>query len=538
MAAAFLVFCLIGAIAAVGVVGVTPAAASVDIGTSFRIYPSAVTQTETFVTRHPLDPDVLFASANTINLSTGFVSEGIYVSTDAGTTWAGNDTCTGAPITFHRGDPGIAIDAAGRFLLIRLGTIPGLYSHYSTDAGETWSSQRTVATDDQDRASLVSDDDPSSAHFGRSYAVWVRFAPPYPVLRAYTDNGGSTWSGLAQVNNPPQRCQGGEVSIGPGGSVNACWAGVISTSPFTEDYAGFARSTDGGATWTVDENAFDMNGIAGLFPSKANIRVNGLPRLDVDESGGPRNGWIYIVTSEKNLAPAGTDPDIVLHRSTNNGATWSAGVRVNQDAVNNGKFQYFPAVHVDGGGGVNVLYYDDRTTTADSASVFLSRSTNGGTTWIDYEVAGHHFRPVPIGGLGQGYQGDNIALTSLGDTLWPLWMDNSSGLYQVWACPIDISDPATAVEEATAPVTIDLGQNYPNPFNPRTTVEFRVERIGDVRLEVFNAAGRRIAVPIDGVLGAGPHHVTVDASGWPSGVYVYRLESGGSVAERKMVLLR
>ena len=53
-------------------------------GSNFRIYPSAITQTETFITRHPLDPSVLFASANTINLNTGFVSEGIYVSTNAG----------------------------------------------------------------------------------------------------------------------------------------------------------------------------------------------------------------------------------------------------------------------------------------------------------------------------------------------------------------------------------------------------------------------------------------------------------------------
>jgi Neuraminidase (sialidase) len=266
----------------------------------------------------------------------------------------------------------------------------------------------------------------------------VRFAPPYPVFFAYTDDGAANWSAPVAVNAPPQRCQGGEVAMGPAGSVNACWAGVIGVSPFTEDYAGFARSTNGGASWTVRENAFDMNGIAGVFATKSNIRVNGLPRLAVDRSGGSRRGWIYVVTTERNLAPAGTDPDIILHRSTDQGATWSAGIRVNQDAPNNGKYQYFPAVHVDDKGGVNVLYYDDRATTADSAGVFLSRSTDGGGTWTDVEVSDHHFRPSPIGGLGQGYQGDNIGLTSVGGTLWPVWMDNSSGIYQVWTCPLQV----------------------------------------------------------------------------------------------------
>jgi len=516
-----------------------PARAETRVGPSFRIHPSAVTQTETFLTRHPLNSSILFASANTINLATGFVSEGVYVSTNAGMSWSGSDTCNGTPITFHRGDPGIAIDKDGRFVLVRLGAFPpGVYAHFSTDNGATWSSQRTVATGDQDRASLASDGDAASAHYGRCYALWVKFATPFPVFYAYSDNGGSSWSTPAQVNAPPQRCQGGEVAIGPGGSVNAVWSGVIAVSPFTEDYAGFARSTDGGATWTVDENAFDMNGIAGTFPTKSNIRVNGLPRLDVDDTGGLRDGWIYVVTCEKDLAPAGSDPDIVFHRSTDNGATWSAGSRVNQDALGNGRFQYFPAIHVDDAGSVNVLYYDDRTTTSDSASVFLSRSTDGGATWTEFEVSDHHFRPSPIGGLGQGYQGDNIALMSVGTTLWPLWMDNSTGIYQIWTCPIDITDPATDVEGGAITLSDSGLRNFPNPFNPLTTVEFRLRRRGEVRLEVVDVAGARVALPVSGVLDAGSHRVTIDAAGWPSGVYVYRLESADTMAARKMVLLR
>lgn len=502
-----------------------PARAEIAIGPSFRIHPSAVTQTETFIVRHPLDPALLFASANTIDLGTGFVSEGIYVSTDAGATWAGSDTCSGAPISFHRGDPGIAIDRNGRFILIRLGSIPGLYSHYSTDQGRTWSSQRTVATNDQDRASLVSDGDPTSPFCGRSYAVWVRFSPPYPVLFADTDDGAASWSAPAPVNSPPQRCQGGEVAIGPGGSVNVCWAGVVGVSPFTEDDAGFARSTDGGASWSVLENAFDTDGIAGVFPSKSNIRVNGLPRLDVDASAGPREGWIYVVTAERDLAPAGADPDVVLHRSTDGGATWSAGVRVNQDPLDNGKYQFFPVVHVDEGGGVNVLYYDDRTTTADSASVFLSRSTDGGETWTDTEVADHHFRPAPIGGLGQGYQGDNIGLTSLGDSLWPVWMDNSSGIYQVWTCPISLG--------GNGGIRI-----FPNPFYPRTTLEFRLVRREAVRVDIVDVSGRLWLRPVEEILEPGVHRVLVDATGWPNGVYVARLRSETASAAGKLVLAR
>ncbi|MCX6164743.1 MAG: sialidase family protein, partial [Ignavibacteriae bacterium] len=102
-------------------------------------------------------------------------------------------------------------------------------------------------------------------------------------------------------------------------------------------------------TFTGTQNAFPMSGLLvfGASFGSYGIRMNSFPRIDVDRSGGPRNGWIYIVVSQKNLAPAGTDPDIVLHRSTDGGTTWSAGIRVNQDPLNNGKYQFFNAVNVD-----------------------------------------------------------------------------------------------------------------------------------------------------------------------------------------------
>jgi hypothetical protein len=419
----------------------------------------------------------------------------------------------------------------------------GLYSHYSTDNGLTWSAQKVISTDDLERATLESNDAMGTPGYGRTYAAWIKFANPYPMMVATTDNGAQSWSVPKQLNNPSSRSAGGDIAIGSGGEVHICWAGVTDVSPFKEIMVGFASSLNGGADWSVTENAFPMNGITGVMTQKDSIRVNGLPSIAVDGTNGPRKGWIYIVTGQKNLAPAGTDPDIILNRSTDGGKTWSAGIRVNQDAVNNGKIQYFPTVHVDKTGTVNVIFYDDRKTTSDSVGVFLARSNDGGDSFREYEISDHNFKPEPIGGLGQGYQGDNIDITSTDTHLWPVWMDNSTGIYQIWTVPIRFSD----VDGITTPdpgTRNCLIRNFPNPFTNETLFNYQVIKTGNVRLSLYDVNGKKVATLVDEVQGPGNHRVRFSASiggqyGILSpGIYFYQLNQEYCVDSGKLVVIR
>jgi hypothetical protein len=515
-----------------------------NVSENFRIHPSPVTQTEVLVEQHPLNPNLLFATANTITFAPFFVSEGVYVSQDGGLTWNGSDTCNGAPISFHGGDPGIAINKSGRFILTRLGTDPfaGLYAHYSDDNGANWSSQLTITSDDIERASVATDASPVSPFFGRTYAAYVKLATPFAVYVVYTDDG-INWSIPQRVNNPPQNCTGADVEVGRDGTVYVTWAGVTHTSPFQEILTGIATSADGGQTWSVIENAFEMRGINGQLTQKNNIRVNGLPNLGVDKTGGVRDGWIYVVTTERDLAPAGSDPDIVLRHSTDGGITWSGGIRVNQDALNNGKIQYFPALHVDDQGGVNILFYDDRNTTSDSTGVWLARSIDGGNSWTEVLVSDHNFKPVPIGGLGQGYQGDNIDIISMGNRLYPMWMDNVTGVYQIWSARIELAALTIPLTGGQIPDAHRLYQNYPNPFNPTTTISFAIFEDSDVQLQVFDISGQLVQTLVNSRLSMGFYETKWDGhnqSGQPvgSGIYLYRLSAGNVTQVRQMLLIR
>lgn len=512
---------------------------------NFRIYPSISTQTEVTAVTHPLDENIIFASANTIQYLTGFfISEGIYVSTDGGKTWRGSDTCNGPIIQFHGGDPAITIDKDGKFILTHLGRTPfdGMYSHYSTDMGKNWSYQYLISATQLERANLASDVNPQSSFYGRSYCIWVELAPPYPIKFSFTTNGGVSWSSPKSINTPNQRCAGGEIALDEFSNIYVTWAVISSTSPYIELFAGFAKSTDGGGTWLVKEKAIPMRGIQGLLDSKSMIRVNGFPRIAVDNSSSLYKGNIYIVTTEKNNPPAGSDPDIILYRSTDRGQTFSSGIRVNQDELNNGKIQYFPAIHIDKNGGINIIYYDDRNTTSDSATVFLSRSTDGGNTFIDYQIADHNFKPSPLSGNGQGYQGDNIGLTSSNTTLIPLWMDNSSGIYQIWTNLIDLTS-LNVNEDLTFSKDFILHQNYPNPFNPETRIEFEIPAIANsqpvfIELKIYDVLGREVVTLLSDYLYSGRYSKIWNAQNFPSGVYYYELKTSNVSIRKKMLLIK
>jgi len=83
-----------------------------------------------------------------------------------------------------------------------------------------------------------------------------------------------------------------------------------------------------------------------------------------------------------------------------------------------------------------------------------------------------------------------------------------------------------------------LGENYPNPFNPMTTIRYRISDIRYLKLAVYDLLGREVAKLVDGVVPAGEHAVTFDASHVASGTYFYRLEAAGKVSVRKMMVLK
>ncbi|MCS6990131.1 MAG: PQQ-dependent sugar dehydrogenase [Chloroherpetonaceae bacterium] len=93
---------------------------------------------------------------------------------------------------------------------------------------------------------------------------------------------------------------------------------------------------------------------------------------------------------------------------------------------------------------------------------------------------------------------------------------------------------------AGAPTTFALNQNYPNPFNPETRIGYRLPVAANVKLELYDALGRRLATLVDARQEAGAYLVALNAQALnlASGVYFYRLQAGTFIETKKMILTK
>jgi protocatechuate 3,4-dioxygenase beta subunit len=101
----------------------------------------------------------------------------------------------------------------------------------------------------------------------------------------------------------------------------------------------------------------------------------------------------------------------------------------------------------------------------------------------------------------------------------------------------DISD--TYVQKiALNPESFSLQQNYPNPFNPITHIQYTLAEPGLVELNLYNMLGQQVASLVYEKQEAGIHQVRWDGSGFPSGMYFYRIQSGDFCAVKKCLLVK
>ncbi|MCU0372660.1 MAG: T9SS type A sorting domain-containing protein [Ignavibacteria bacterium] len=298
--------------------------------------------------------------------------------------------------------------------------------------------------------SIAVDNNPSSPYYNRVYVVWSNFNLSQPaVFFSYSTNNGVSFSAGVQIGLPQANHyeQGARLAIAPNGDVYCVWATPNIANNNIEDKIAFVKSVNGGSSWSPPSYPLTIGGIRGyLLPNV--IRVNSFPTIAVDRSGGTGNGRIYIFWAQKNLAPAGSDADICFSYSANGGSTFSTAVRVNDDALNNGKNQFLPWCAADEvTGKVTVVFYDNRdTSTPDSVDVYAAISPDNGGSFVNIKISDIATRPYPLSGYSDGYFSDYIGVAAYNDVIYPAWTDTRSGLPQIY---LSIVTPAPYIVHST-----------------------------------------------------------------------------------------
>lgn len=322
-------------------------------------------------------------------------------STDNGATWgtatalnsnAGSDTGSDQ-------NPNAATDGQGTWLVVwqstesagGIGTDLDILLARSTDNGETWSApiplNNNAATD-----GTASDRDPQIATDGMGVwlAIWRNRDGPTSateedlLFSRSTDNG-QNWSTPAILNLNAATDTGREFSFSVANDGQGHWVVIwysnenVNGTIGTDSDILVTRSSDNGTTWT--------------FPAPLNLtaatdtRSDSEPSLATDGAGL----WMAVWGSTEDIGGMiGIDSDVLYAISSNNGATWSAPSPVNTTATSDTAGDGYPNLATDGNGAWMVAWESDNDlggTIGTDTDLLVAVSTDQGGTWTT---------PVPL----------------------------------------------------------------------------------------------------------------------------------------------
>ncbi|MEI6435696.1 MAG: T9SS type A sorting domain-containing protein [Bacteroidota bacterium] len=486
-----------------------------------------------FPNEWPNEPSVCMNPTNPDEIMIGTVPDNYYTSDDGGLSWQHGVITSAYGVN---GDPVVLADASGNFYYFHL--VPDLsrvVCHKKQGLQSPWSSESfTAVYNNYDIDKEWATYDPVTNNL---YTSWSRFntwgssntQDSTDIFISKSTDGGQSWGEQKLISNIGGNATGGF------GSVHGSYP---ATGPNGEVYVAwwspaglmFDRSTDQGETWLdtdINLTGFPVQWITTIPGIQTGVSF---PMIVCDRSSGPNHGTIYINWSDKRSGA--NDANIWLSKSTDGGSTWSAPFRVNDDGP--GRHQFFNYITVDQvTGKIYVVFYDRRNYTDTKTDVYLAISGDGGETFSNYKISDSPFAPY-----SSLFFGHYIGVAAHNDHVFATWMRMDAGELTLWGARID---PTTVglVNEPSVPHA--LAQNAPNPFHESTFFSFKLAGQTSVTLKVVDIFGNNVATLINNEkMEAGKHTVCFSPEKFnlPSGIYHYSLVTNNKTITRKMIYAR
>ena len=299
----------------------------------------------------------------------------------------------------------------------------------------------------------------------------------------YSDNNGANWTALSNNRNIHKFSSN-------------------STYIFAGADLGLYSSSDNGNNWSLILSTGDVSNLL----VKENIILAGSgSSLNVTTNGGTNWDQISVGYAVYSLATNGTDIFAGTYnggvlKSTNNGYNWIQTTSFNASFI------------------TALIAFSSNIIAGDFGGTGIFVSTNLGLTWMQKNE-----------GLGSSTE-----IYDLISTNGYIFAGTSNG---VWRRSLGNLLSVNKISELV-PTSFSLHQNYPNPFNPITKIKFDIPSSSFVKMIVYNSLGQEVTTLMNEKLSAGSYETSWDGSGYPSGVYFYKLVSDKFVEVKKMALIK
>jgi len=99
-------------------------------------------------------------------------------------------------------------------------------------------------------------------------------------------------------------------------------------------------------------------------------------------------------------------------------------------------------------------------------------------------------------------------------------------------------DGILSIDQELIPTIFSISSIYPNPFNPTTTISFSIPEFGLTTITAYDITGKKLEILTNTNLNPGNYSIDWNASSYPSGVYLIRMDSGDFTQTQKVVLVK
>ena len=318
---------------------------------------------------------------------------------------------------------------------------------------------------------------------------------------------------------------------------------IIGNIIFAGNESGVHLSTNGGINWSQTSfNYFTMS-----LTSISNYLFAGTLSNGLHYSTNNGTNWNVLIPSLPTIFGLATSgSNIVMGLSATSGIQYSSNFGANWiytninnntiyklDAFGNNVFaitDYYGAyLSTNNGANFGGIYGNNANAfTMHDSNIFVGTtnsgvylSTNMGMNWTQ---------------KNQGFGTGLILIRDMcisNNYIFAAWMNKS-----VWRRSYPEILMGIRNISSQIPTLFSLKQNYPNPFNPITKIQFDVMKTENVKITVFDIAGKELEVLVDKRMQPGTYEVEWSGEKYASGIYFYRMQAGDYVETRKMVLMK